>query len=145
MKSFDYNTFYIDNDINNDINNDSQKQCLICLQGPEQSYNNIILDDVILINEMHFLIKECKCKCYSHHKCIEKWIQNNSVCPICIGPISFPKNVIKKEIIQTPINELVQSHEIAILQNTYSYIYVCVRIILFLAGVCIFITLININ
>ena len=103
MNSVGYSTFYIDLDKNNDNDTDllidSKKQCLICLQGPIRS-NNIIMDDVKLINQMHFIIKECKCECYSHHKCIEQWIDNNSVCPICRGPISFPKSGIKEEIIQ---------------------------------------------
>ena len=94
MTSNGYNTFYVDvvNDFDNEYEN---KQCLICLQGPEQNSNNIIIDDVKLINKMHFLVKSCKCECYSHHKCIEKWIENKSVCPICTGPISFPHKRIK--------------------------------------------------
>ena len=65
MNSVGYSTFYIDLDKNNDSDtdlliDDSKKQCLICLQGPIRS-NNIIMDDVKLINQMHFIIKECKC------------------------------------------------------------------------------------
>ena len=123
MKSVGYSTFSINN-------YDSQKQCLICLQGPEQSLNNIIIDDVKLINEMHFLIKECSCECYSHHSCIEKWIESNSVCPICRGPISFPKSGIKEEIIQMPTNVINQPNEIIILENTKPNNYVFLRVVI---------------
>jgi hypothetical protein len=155
MKSVGYSTFYNDNnDIdNNDIdiddieNNDidKEKQCLICLQGSIQSSNNIILDDVKLINEMHFLIKECKCECYSHHKCIEKWIENNSVCPICKGPISFPKSGIKEEIIQMPTNIINPQHEIIILQNTKDKNHVCIRVIIIIFLFLMVITILNNN
>jgi hypothetical protein len=153
MKTFGYSTFYDNNDIdNNDINdidnndiNDIENQCLICLQGPLHSSNNIIIDDVKLINEMHFLVKACKCECYSHHKCIEKWIENNSVCPICKGPISFPKSGIKEEIIQMSNNEINEAHEIIILENNKSNNYIFFRVIIILFfGFLIFTTL-NIN
>ena len=32
---------------------------------------------------MPFLIKNCDCLCNIHYSCLEKWIKNNSVCPIC--------------------------------------------------------------
>jgi hypothetical protein len=143
MKSGGYSTFYNDNDIDN--NNDTEKQCIICLQGPEQSINNIIIDDVKLMNEMHFLIKECKCECYSHHNCIEKWIKNNSVCPICKGPISFPKSGIKEEIIQMPTNEAHDQREIIILQTTKSSNIFCIRILFGLFALCVCITVFNNN
>ena len=139
MKSDGYNTFYVD--IVNDFDVDN-KQCLICLQGPIQS-NNIIMDDVKLINEMHFLIKECKCECYSHHTCIEQWIKNNSVCPICKGPISFPKSGIKEEIIQMPTNGINQRHEIIIIENTKSCNHICIRFIVILFLICVIITILN--
>ena len=152
MKSVGYSTFYNESNDNDNYHynyndNDTEKQCIICLQGPEQSSNNIIIDDVKLINEMHFLIKECKCECYSHHNCIEQWIKNNSVCPICKGPISFPKSGIKEEIIQMPINGISQPHEIIILQNTKLNNHFCIRslIIIFLCLVVITILNNNIN
>lgn len=140
MKIVGYSTFYNDNDI--DILNDKENQCLICLQGPVQS-NNIIIDDVKLINEMHFLIKECKCECYSHHKCIEIWIQNNSVCPICKGPISFPKSGIKEEIIQMPTSEINQRHEILILENNKANNFFCIRVIIIIFFCLTFVTILN--
>lgn len=138
MNSIGYNTFYIDND--RDI--DSQKQCLICLQGPLQS-NNIIIDDVKLINKMHFLIKKCKCECYSHHSCIEQWIQNNSVCPICKEPISFPTSGLKEEIIQIPMNRLNPAHEIIVLQNTKPNNYFCIRVIIAIFFCLVLITILH--
>ena len=148
MKIVGYSTFYNDTDTNTDndidILNDKEIQCLICLQGPLQS-NNIIIDDVKLINEMHFLIKECKCECYSHHKCIEKWIQNNSVCPICKGPISFPKSGIKEEIIQIPTNEVNDQREIIILEATKANNHFCIRILFGLFALCVCITVFNNN
>jgi hypothetical protein len=149
MKLDGYNTFYVDagniND-NKDYNINEKKQCLICLQGPEQSSNNIIIDDVKLMNDMHFLIKACKCECYSHHKCIEKWIENKSVCPICKGPISFPKSGLKEVIIQMPgedINVERHANELLILQNTTSNNCVCFRFIFIIFCCFVFITLLN--
>jgi len=168
MKSVGYSTFYIDNDIDNanandidnandnandidnananDNDNDIQKQCLICLQGPIQS-NNIIIDDVKLINKMHFLIKKCRCECYSHHTCIETWIQNNSICPICRGPISFPKSGIKEEIIQISNNdthEIHEPHEIIVLDTNKSN-HIWIRLVFILFFVCIIINILNNN
>ena len=148
MKLVGYSTFYDEiNDIDNyNYNyNDTEKQCIICLQGPEQSLNNIIIDDVKLINEMHFLIKDCKCECYSHHNCIEQWIKNNSVCPICKGPISFPKSGIKEEIIQMPTNDVNDQREIIILEATKSSNVFCIRIVFVLFLVCVWITVFNNN
>jgi len=143
MKSVGYSTFYNEsNDNDNDNDNDKENQCLICLQGPIQS-NNIIIDDVRLMNEMHFLIKECKCECYSHHNCIEQWIKNNSVCPICKGPISFPKSGIKEEIIQMPINVINQPHEIIILQKTKPNNHYCIRVIFIILFFLVFISILT--
>ena len=141
MKSVGYSTFYNESN-HNDNDNDTEKQCIICLQGPEQSSNNSIIDDVKLMNEMHFLIKNCKCECYSHHNCIEQWIKNNSVCPICKGPISFPKSGIKEEIIQMPINP---QHEIIILQNAKPNIHYCIRVIIIIIICLVVITILNDN
>ena len=141
MKSVGYSTFYNESK-HNDNNKDTEKQCIICLQGPEQSSNNSIIDDVKLMNEMHFLIKNCKCECYSHHNCIEQWIKNNSVCPICKGPISFPKSGIKEEIIQMPINP---QHEIIILQNAKPNIHYCIRVIIIIIICLVVITILNDN
>jgi len=146
MKLVGYSTFYDESNDNDNYNyNDTEKQCIICLQGPEQSSNNIIIDDVKLMNEMHFLIKDCKCECYSHHNCIEQWIKNNSVCPICKGPISFPKSGIKEEIIQMPINESHDQREIIILEATKSSNVFCIRIVFVLFLVCVWITVFNNN
>ena len=147
MTSNGYNTFYVDvvNDFDNEYEN---KQCLICLQGPEQNSNNIIIDDVKLINKMHFLVKSCKCECYSHHKCIEKWIENKSVCPICKGPISFPKSGLKEEILQFPIediNALRQPQELMIIQNTKSCNYVCFRVLIMFFLIFLILTLLNLQ
>ena len=143
MKSVGYSTFYNENEnIDIDIDNDKENQCLICFQGPIQS-NNIIIDDVRLMNEMHFLIKKCNCECYSHHKCIEQWIESNSVCPICKGPVSFPKSGIKEEIIQMPINVINQPHEIIILDNTKPNNYYCIRIIFIIFFFLVFISILT--
>ena len=146
MKLVGYSTFYNENNDNDNYNyNDTEKQCIICLQGPEQSSNNIIIDDVKLMNEMHFLIKDCKCECYSHHNCIEQWIKNNSVCPICKGPISFPKSGIKEEIIQMPTNESHDQREIIILQTTKPNNHFCIRVIIIIFFVCVITTILNNN
>ncbi len=70
--------------INIDIDTDTQ--CIICLdKTPIQDK-----DHITLMNEMHFLIKKCDCLCYAHHKCLEKWMSTNAVCPICKREIAFP-------------------------------------------------------
>jgi len=104
MTSLRYNTF---NDNDQDIVEQpisfikciTEHQCLICLQSSSNSK-----DEIKLINEMHFLKKICDCKCYSHHKCIETWIETNSVCPICKKPLFFPQNKIEDEKNETLIN-----------------------------------------
>jgi hypothetical protein len=148
MNSVGYSTFYIDLDQNNDNDTDllidSKKQCLICLQGPIRS-NNIIMDDVKLINQMHFLIKECKCECYSHHKCIEQWIDNNSICPICRGPISFPKSGIKEEIIQMPITQATEHHELILIQQPDYGNHVCIRVTIVLCLCFVWISIFNLR
>jgi len=70
---------------------DIDKQCIICLE--KTSINE--KDTVTLMNDMHFLIKKCDCICYAHHKCLEKWMSTNPVCPICKREISFPVMEIK--------------------------------------------------
>jgi hypothetical protein len=92
MTSLKYNTFN-DSDLPLIIeqSNNVETPCLICLQG----FNNSN-DEIKSINDMHFLKKSCNCKCYSHHKCIELWIETNSVCPICKTPLLFPQNKVKK-------------------------------------------------
>jgi hypothetical protein len=90
MTSLRYNTF------NENI---VEQQCLICLQSSSNSK-----DEIKSINKMHFLKKTCNCICYSHHKCIETWIETNSVCPICKKPLFFPQNKLEDEKHETLIN-----------------------------------------
>jgi len=72
-------------------------QCLICLQGPT------INDEIKLINDMYFIKKSCNCLCYSHHKCIEKWLEIKAACPICTQPIVFPDTNINPPADETTI------------------------------------------
>ena len=72
-------------------------QCLICLQGPT------INDEIKLINDMYFIKKPCNCLCYSHHKCIEKWLEIKAACPICTQPIVFPETNINPPADETTI------------------------------------------
>lgn len=72
---------------------DADKECIICLEKKPINEK----DHITLMNEMHFLIKKCDCLCYAHHKCLEKWIGTNAVCPICKGEISFPVMVMKNK------------------------------------------------
>jgi len=122
---------------------DINKQCLICLQGPITNYNNIIIDDVKLINEMHFLIMNCKCQCLSHHKCLEKWITNNSSCPICREHISFPKPIIIEETILIPTNEHIHLNEIIVLQTNKNKVPIYFRILLIIFFGCVIFTIIT--
>jgi hypothetical protein len=93
MTSLRYNTF-------NDNDKDTvEQQCLICLQSSNNSN-----DEIKSINDMFFLKKTCNCICYSHHKCIETWIETNSVCPICKKPVLFPQNKLEVKTNETLVN-----------------------------------------
>ena len=136
MTSLRYNTF---NDKQQDIivvqpNNLLQHmadhQCLICLQSSSNSK-----DEIKSVNEMHFLKKTCNCICYSHHKCIETWIETNSVCPICKQPLFFPHNKLEDEkhetLIDIPLideNEETQPHNRC---KESAYTYMCMMGLVF--------------
>ena len=103
MTSIKYNTFN-DNDEDQPIladtklsDNKVEEPCLICLQG------STIVDKIKSISEMQFLKKTCNCICYSHHKCIETWIETKSVCPICKNPLLFPQNKLETVINIQPV------------------------------------------
>lgn len=133
MDSVGYNTFTVpsatvpsatDTCINI---NSIDHPCLICLEKSQ------VKDEVTLINDMHFLIKECNCICYSHHNCIKTWIENKSVCPICRKVISFPKTGIKNwdEVIlmsDTSTENAVQhGGRIVAISNNYATSPSCLR------------------
>jgi hypothetical protein len=131
----DYNTFtnevdepiiLVDIEDYNDKQCDNDKQCLICLEKVPINDK----DHITLINEMHFLIKKCKCLCYAHHTCIEKWICINAVCPICKGEISFPVMDNKKTefIVALPSSYILDSNSV---QNNIGTAKVCIRTIFF--------------
>ena len=108
------------------------KQCIICLETNTINKN----DTVTLINEMHFLIKGCDCICYAHHKCIEKWIATNAVCPICKRIISFPFVALKNKecVIEIPQGQ-VQVEQGQVYQWQAGYMqkcgasYICIRLV----------------
>lgn len=103
-----------------------EHQCLICLQSSSNSN-----DEIKSINEMHFIKKPCNCICYSHHKCIETWIETNSVCPICKKPLLFPE--IKHVSIH--INEPHPHNSFTESIKSYTCIIVVVFILMFLGNV----------
>jgi len=108
MTTLRYNTF---NDTYEDIliepESELNLQCLICLNNSSNTK-----DEIKQINDMHFLKKPCKCICYSHHKCIESWIATNSVCPICKGPLLFPKTTPELDKNETIIDiSIIDNHE----------------------------------
>jgi len=121
----DYNTF--EKVLDMDIDIEKNKQCIICLeQTPILLSQN---DNVTLLNDMHFLIKECECLCYAHHKCIEKWIATNAVCPICKKIVSFPVMTLsnKAVLVDLPNSTIVQNNAIA--QNS-SISHLCISTII---------------
>jgi hypothetical protein len=87
-----YNTF--NNVLDTEKEIEKERQCIICLEQTPSLLNEN--DNVTLLNDMHFLTKECKCLCYAHHTCIEKWIITNAVCPICKKTLAFPRMTVKK-------------------------------------------------
>ena len=108
-----YNTFTNEVDktiilVDIDADTATDKQCIICLEKTPINDK----DHITLMNDMHFLVKKCNCLCYAHHKCLEKWIGTNAVCPICKGEISFPVMAMKNKdfIIELPTNYIVQSN-----------------------------------
>ena len=88
-----FNTQYNVEDIPTNDNNDNNdnNNCLICLEGTIieiKDNNNLINENTIMVNSVPFLTKTCICDYHVHYKCIEKWIESNSICPICRNPIS---------------------------------------------------------
>ena len=59
-------------------NDKEEKICLICMDPARN-----LIEEVNIIYNMPFLIKNCDCLCHIHYSCLEKWIKSNSVCPIC--------------------------------------------------------------
>jgi hypothetical protein len=128
-----YNTFSNDIITNDAITNDTitndaiistNNLCIICLQNV-----SLCKDEVTLMNDMHFLIKNCDCVCYSHHKCIETWIKTNSVCPICRKPISFPEK--KSTVIDMPSIQYDETQTYKKTLRGYLIILIIVTILLF--------------
>lgn len=82
---------------------EEEKQCLICM---DPSRN--LIEEVNIIYNMPFLIKNCDCLCNIHYSCLEKWIKSNSICPICRKAIINEK--LLAENITTIDNEMI-NHE----------------------------------
>ena len=104
----------MDNSNNNQYNveditinaNNANNDCLICLEGTIieiKDNNQLINENTIMVNSVPFLTKTCICDYPVHYKCIEKWIESNSICPICRNPIS---NVLNNKIILKRNTEL---------------------------------------
>ena len=92
--------------INDNKDNNMNNNCLICLEGTIieiKDNNKLINENTIMVNSVPFLTKTCICDYPVHYKCIEKWIESNSICPICRNPIS---NVLNNKIILKRNTEL---------------------------------------
>ena len=84
-----FNNQYNVEDITTNDNNDNNN-CLICLEGTIieiKDNNHLINENTIMVNSVPFLTKTCICDYHVHYKCIEKWIESNSICPICRNQI----------------------------------------------------------
>lgn len=93
-----FNNQYNVEDITTNDNNDNNN-CLICLEGTIieiKDNNQSINENTIMVNSVPFLTKTCICDYPVHYKCIEKWIESNSICPICRNPIS---NVLNNKMV----------------------------------------------
>jgi hypothetical protein len=103
----------------------TENQCLICLQNSSNPK-----DEIKSINEMHFLKKTCNCICYSHHKCIETWIETNAVCPICKKPLLFPETKSKSIKNETALDISINSDETRIDNSCKSsaFIYIWIMV-----------------
>lgn len=55
---------------------DETKECTICLEDVEENDKYILIDC------------DCRMNKLCHSECVLKWLQKNSVCPICSKPIS---------------------------------------------------------
>jgi hypothetical protein len=64
--------------LDEDYANIEEKICLICMDPARN-----LIEEVNIIYNMPFLIKNCDCLCNIHYSCLEKWIKSNSICPIC--------------------------------------------------------------
>jgi hypothetical protein len=64
--------------LDEDYANIEEKICLIYMDPARN-----LIEEVNIIYNMPFLIKNCDCLCNIHYSCLEKWIKSNSICPIC--------------------------------------------------------------
>lgn len=130
-------------------NRDLGEYCIICMQG-----TIINLDTntdtgnqgeyVIYIEEIPFLIKDCNCNFVVHSDCIEKWITNNSICPICrqniinikcIDDIHENKEQSESQVVYNPPPPYSIYHipQQTILSDPYTNIvHTCIKIIFYL-------------
>jgi len=142
----DIHTEHHDNNDNDSINSN----CLICLEGTiieVKDDKHLINENTIMVNSVPFLTKTCICDYRIHYKCIKKWIESNSICPICRNPIS---NILKnnsglqndtslyQSIISIPNDETLL---IPINNNIKNYY--CIRIIITVVGIMVSLTIIN--
>jgi len=156
------------NDNNDNNDNNMNNNCLICLEGTIieiKDNNKLINENTIMVNSVPFLTKTCICDYPVHYKCIEKWIESNSVCPICRNPIS---NVLNNKIVlkrnkelqcrQQPQQRILMNDEESLLIPDNDNMYIlhhnhnhnhnsnykkCVRVIIMV--ICIMICLMIIN
>ena len=101
-----------------------EKICLICM---DPSRN--LIEEVNIIYNMPFLIKNCDCLCNIHYSCLEKWIKSNSICPICRKAIISEKllaeNITTIYIDDEMINDGVQNtNDVAMQTPSQQIVYV---------------------
>lgn len=69
------------------INNSSE--CLVCL---EMNNNNMIR-----LGEITNYKKDCECNAWIHVYCLNTWLNNKCVCPICRGPLIKYDNLFEHD------------------------------------------------
>jgi len=62
-----------------DIENSNKLTCQICFDE----------ENIVDINNLDNVRKNCKCVSYCHEKCIMKWYKQNKLCIICRSPIEI--------------------------------------------------------
>ena len=71
---------YNDNTYNDKSIYNTQPQyddCFVCMETIVNNQKTIKLKNQI------FYLKQCQCDGNIHQECLDKWLQTNSVCPIC--------------------------------------------------------------
>jgi hypothetical protein len=101
-----------------------QHACIICLGN-----------NPVSISSIPFLTKKCNCKIQTHPTCIEQWIKNKPVCPIC-GERIYYKELIIEESESESESSFQKKNEC--IQKLYTCVLIFIIIIIIIRGLMYF-------